>query len=417
MSDEARLQRLLGGAQLLHLRRRLRARYERGAEQDAFTLNDLTAAERRALENLLGRPARSAGSMRVSRAELDATVARAGLAADLRAALEVLDGPLTDRRAQEAARQRAWRAALDSVAEPRLRALVAATPGAALLKRLAGGDADRGRALLERACRVLERLPAQGIPLAQLAAEALGDSHALDAGQPVAALVLRACRGSDASRGAPADRELAGGDGPSGERRREQWARIGVSVNELAAPVLCLNLRAHDGTPAGELAAVAAGLGQPVHLNLRALLASPPRWAVANATVYVCENPAVVAIAADRLGGRCAPLVCTDGMPAAAQQTLLRQLGERGAKLAYHGDFDWPGLRIGNFVIGSFGALPWRFGAADYRLGCTEGGLPLAKGERVAAVWDAALADALSERGVAVHEEAVAETLLRDLDI
>jgi uncharacterized protein (TIGR02679 family) len=179
--------------------------------------------------------------------------------------------------------------------------------------------------------------------------------------------------------------------------------------------VLCLNLRAHNGAPAGKLAAAAAELGQPVHLNLRALLASPPRWEVANATVYVCENPSVVAIAADRLGSRCAPLVCTDGMPSAAHQTLLRQLGGRGAKLAYHGDFDWPGLRIGNFVIGSFGAVPWRFSTADYRLACTEVGLPLAKGERVVAVWDTALADALSERGVAVHEEAVAETLLQDL--
>jgi uncharacterized protein (TIGR02679 family) len=415
MSAEARLQRLLGGAGLAGLRRRLRARYERGAEQDAFTLNDLTVAERQALENLLGRPARSAGSMRISRSELDTTVAHAGLAADLRAALEALDGPLTDRRAQDAERQRAWRAVLDGVVEPRLRELVTATPGAALLKRLAGGDADRGRALLDCACRVLERLPAQGTPLAQLAAEALGDSHALDAGQPVAALVLRACRGGTASPGAASDREAAGGESPSGERRRDRWARIGVSVNELAAPVLCLNLRAHNGAPAGKLAAAAAELGQPVHLNLRALLASTPRWEVANVTVYVCENPSVVAIAADRLGSRCAPLVCTDGMPSAAHQTLLRQLGGRGAKLAYHGDFDWPGLRIGNFVIGSFGAVPWRFSTADYRLACTEVGLPLAKGERVVAVWDTALADALSERGVAVHEEAVAETLLQDL--
>lgn len=82
--------------------------------------------------------------------------------------------------------------------------------------------------------------------------------------------------------------------------------------------------------------------------------------------VYVCENPNIVAIAADRLGPHCAPLICTDGMPAAAQRTLLTQLARAGARLLYHGDFDWPGLRIANLVIRSFRAEPWRLGAGDY---------------------------------------------------
>jgi uncharacterized protein (TIGR02679 family) len=57
-------------------------------------------------------------------------------------------------------------------------------------------------------------------------------------------------------------------------------------------------------------------------------------------------------------------MVCTDGMPAAAQRTLLAQLAAGGATLRYHGDFDWPGINIGNFVMQAFGAMPWRFGAA-----------------------------------------------------
>ena len=32
-------------------------------------------------------------------------------------------------------------------------------------------------------------------------------------------------------------------------------------------------------------------------------------------TVFVCENPSVVAAAADRLGRRCRPLLCTEGSP------------------------------------------------------------------------------------------------------
>ena len=70
----------------------------------------------------------------------------------------------------------------------------------------------------------------------------------------------------------------------------------------------------------------------------------------------VCENPNLVAIAADALGTRCAPLVCTDGMPAAAQRCLLSQLATAGAQTFYHGDFDWPGLHIGNYVMREYGA-------------------------------------------------------------
>src|SRR3974390_2524856 len=97
--DGERLQRLLGGVELEHLRLRLRARYERGASGDEFTLADLKARERRALAGLLGRRTLAAGSMRIRRSELDGALARAGIAGTLREALEFLDGPLSDRKA------------------------------------------------------------------------------------------------------------------------------------------------------------------------------------------------------------------------------------------------------------------------------------------------------------------------------
>lgn len=407
-SADARLRRLLGGSELEGLRRRLRARYERGDTVDVFTLSGLTLSERRALESLLGRSARSASSMRLKRSELDAVIARAGVAADLRAALEALDGPLTDRKARRMELEREWSTVLGGVDERRLRSLLSATPGVALLKRLAGGDPVRGMTLLERARLVLARIPARGIPLSRLAAETLGDSHALDAGQPVAALVLRACRGDEPGR-ATGDASFTDIDS-----RRDQWARVGVSVNELAAPVLCLNLQARDTTSVAKLTAIAATQGEPVHLSLRALLRCAPTWNVD--IVYVCENASVVAIAADRLGADCAPLVCTDGMPAAAQQALLGQLQDCGAQLHYHGDFDWPGLTIGNFVLRRFRAAPWRFGADDYRAATADVVLSLSEDSRVEADWDDELAPALAQRGIVVHEEAVVETLLLDLE-
>jgi uncharacterized protein (TIGR02679 family) len=98
-------------------------------------------------------------------------------------------------------------------------------------------------------------------------------------------------------------------------------------------------------------------------------------------------------------------------MPSAAQQTLLRQLAQTGAALYYHGDFDWPGITIGNFVVRTFGAAPWRFGAEDYEV---TSGRKL-EGIAVPARWDTTLAPKMAERGYALEEEVVLDTLLEDL--
>jgi uncharacterized protein (TIGR02679 family) len=397
-ADE-RLRRLLGGPELEPLRRRLRARYERGEQSDVFTLVGLSVTERRALEGLTGRSVRAAGSMRLRVSELDSALSRAGIAPSLHGALELLDGPLHDRKAQRHELERSWSEVLSRVGEPLLKRLVGTSTGTALLKRFAGGDPRVADWLLTQTQRVLERLPERGMPLAQLAAQALGDAHALDSGSPVASLVLRALAG-DAT------------DEDRAERPREQWARLGVTVNELAAPALCLNLPVRR---CGESAAWLGHLtGEPIHLSLRKLLRDPPDWAVRDRDVFVCENPSIVAIAADRLGASCASLVCTDGMPSAAQRTLISQLAATGARLRYHGDFDWPGLTIGNFIIRALGAQPWRFGADDYLAACQGGESRLAAG-RIEASWDPRLAATMVERGLAVHEEAVADILLEDL--
>lgn len=402
--DDTRLQRLLGGADLANLRRRLRARYEKGGLREEFTLTALTAFERRALAGLLGRPTTSADSMRMRQSELDEALARAGIASTLREALELLDGPLHDRRAAQTARENAWNLTVARVEEPHLAGLLSSVTGAALVKRLAGGDPVQAESLLIQSARVIARLPGQGMSLAQLAAEVLGDSHALDAGRPVATVVLRACAVSPSSKAsATEDPE---------ESVRDRWARLGVTVNELALPALCLNLPVRidiTGVPGLALP------GEPMHISLRRLLRRPPDWDVDGREVFVCENPNIVAIAADRLGPLCAPLACTDGMPAAAQQTLLAQLAACGARLRYHGDFDWPGLSIGNFVIREFGAEPWRFGAVDYSSACSREGVDLRAGERVVARWDESLTAVMLEKAAVVHEEAVVETLLIDL--
>jgi uncharacterized protein (TIGR02679 family) len=399
--DVDRLQRLLGGPELAGLRGRLRARFEKGATRDEFTLIGLDVTERRALTGLLGRPIGAASSMRVRLSDIDEALLHAGIASTLREALEALDGPIHDLKAARTAREDTWSALLASVEHSRLRALVDDPAGGSLLKRFAGSDPQRAAQLLESVGRVIGRLPERGRPLAHLAAAELGDAHALDAGRPVATLVLRAF-GLDQST-------------VEGERARDQWARLGITVNELAAPVLCLNLPATGNAVAANVARAAAAAGDPVHLTLRMLLRDPPAWDVSGRRVYICENPSMLSIAADQLGVDCAPLICTNGMPAAAQQTLLRQLIRRGASLAYHGDFDWAGIRIGNFMMRELQASTWRFSVQDYVAACAGSGM-LPDGQRVDAIWDAVqLSEAMCTQRKSIHEEAVWEVLVGDL--
>jgi uncharacterized protein (TIGR02679 family) len=409
MSGDAdeRLQRLLGGDALADLRRRLRRHFERAdpaAPSGTIRLGNVLAHEYEALARLVGRRPRQASSIQVDVAEIDANLSRAEVAPSLKAALDRLDGPIAHLptvRAETAAR---WATVAGGARHPGLAPFLQSPAGLGLLKRLARQDAEAAARLRDRAESVLQRLPAPGQPRAQLAAEVLGDAHALDNGAPAATLVLAVLK-----QAVPPAEGDAAADAAE-EDSRTLWARAGVLVNELARPVLVLNLPLEGG------GCLAGEAGEPGYAALRQLLRTPPTVAVMGRVVYVCETPNLVAIAADRLGPSCAPLVCTDGMPAAAQRTLLAQLAQAGARLLYHGDFDWPGLRIANLVIGSFGAQPWRFGAADYTAATGIASGQALMGPMVAAAWDAALAPAMQRHGLAIAEEAVAAALLPDLE-
>jgi uncharacterized protein (TIGR02679 family) len=123
--------------------------------------------------------------------------------------------------------------------------------------------------------------------------------------------------------------------------------------------VLCLNLPAETTTAAGRALASWSEVGQPVYLTARQLLRDPPLFpSLRGRRVYVCENPTVVAEAANVLGSASAPLVCASGHPAGAATVLLRLLAASGAHLLYHGDFDWPGITIANGLFARFGVAP-----------------------------------------------------------
>lgn len=412
VSIDARLQRLLGGDDLAALRSRLRRYYERtksDGDPAVFRMNQIAPHEYQTLASLMGRPSRNASSIEVDIATIDSALDRAGIAPTLRLALERLDGPIVHlATARDEARTR-WSAIVEECEHSLLATYLRTPTGLGLLKRLARQDFDVATRLRQRADIVLMRLPADGLPRAQLAAETLGDAHALDAGQATATLLLAVWRQYDSASDVDYSDALQNSLGE--ERARDVWARAGVLVNELARPALFLNLPLNDGEKLGW------PLGDPTFASLRMLLRSPPALAVSGRNVYVCENPNLVAIAADRLGTRSAPLVCTEGMPAAAQRTLLMQLAKAGACLLYHGDFDWPGLRIANHVIRAYGARPWRFGSVDYAnaIACSSSREHLLSGAPMTATWDATLTPAMQAEGLAIPEEAVALELLGDL--
>ncbi len=361
-----------------------------------FRLGKLTPAEHAALAALMGRSPRFTRSLQIDVGAIDTALRDAGIAASFRDALEQLEGPILHLPSLRADLHARWSALAAGCRHPQLSGLLRTAAGLGKLKRLARQDLQAAAELCAQADRVLDKLPSGGMPRAQLAADTLGDAHALDTGRAIATLILSAWR------------HPAAADSPT-LRVRDVWASAGVLVNELARPALFLNLPA-----AGEHQQPA---GHPGYLSLRTLLRSPPSWDVAGLEIHVCENPNLIAIAADRLGSDCAPMMCTDGMPSAAQRALLTQLKEAGARLKYHGDFDWPGLQIAKEVLGAFGASPWRFGAADYAAaldGLTSVTHRLA-GAPVDATWDLPLTRLMQAHGVAIAEEALAASLLPDL--
>ncbi|HKT95399.1 MAG TPA: TIGR02679 family protein [Paraburkholderia sp.] len=411
------------------MRQRLRRHFERHDDLHArhtLHLSGLTPAEHEALSLLTGRPPRTVHSIRLDITEIDTALRTADICNTLRDALEQLDGPIVNHVAVRAAARHAW----STLTRPpdcdrRLRAWLQTPDSGALLKRFARRNVAAAENLLRQADAVMRHLPATGLTRAQLAAQTLGNAHALDSGQPVASIVLAVWRLADPAKTpnleerlpTAADETEENAEQQSDETRlarehaRETWARAGVLVNELARPALLLNL------PLRSTAAATWKPGEPAYLSLRQLVRTPPPWAVEGMSVFVCENPNLLAIAADRLGARCAPLVCTDGMPAAAQRALLTQLARAGARLHYHGDFDWPGLRIANYMIRSWQAAPWRMSASDYEAAVrTAPRRPRDLDEaNVVAEWDPSLTITMRRHGLTVAEEAVAEDLSLDL--
>jgi uncharacterized protein (TIGR02679 family) len=417
-AEREELIRFLGRPGLRRLWQAARERLEAlGGVRGSVRLAAAGDDERQALADLLGLPRLPRGELRVRLDQLDRALRESRFAVDLASALAALGGPLRDRTAERTReahrREQLWDEAARHPAVgawPLLAAWLAGLRASGLLPRLAAGGDERR--LLGQALDVLGALATLagnegdvgGVRLPVLASGVLGASHALDPGGPAATLALSALA-HRAERPPPRN----------AQERRQLWESAGVIADDLSCDVLTLRLAPLGGGGTGEGLRVLAAAGEPVWMTLRQLsaagLAFPERL-----RVRVCENPVVVAAAADRWGPAGAPLVCVNGFANHAARTLLRHLARAGADLLYHGDFDWAGLRIANNLGESLPVRPWRFTAGDYRAALRAGGEPpRLQGPAVDASWDPELGRAMAEAGRAVEEEAVLADLLGDL--
>jgi uncharacterized protein (TIGR02679 family) len=409
--DRQRLLQALGKATLARLVQGMAARLRSGQSlSGTLTLSGASREERSAIDQFLGRRPSSGTPMVVRLAEIERVLSEGGICDSLSEALQAILGPIeNERQARDSAAER-WTELFTSIEAvmmelPEYRDWLAGIHSTGLLKKYSGGDCASASALLSHALAVLRQLPQPAVPLAELAARVTGDSHALDAGKPLSTLCLQAIaqqQGLRLSR--------------SADFRRRLWDLVGVVVDELSAPVLVLNLRGAASTLVGRVLNVMADSGEPCHLTVRQLRRADGRvfgeWN--NRTIYVCENPSVIAAAAQRLGPRSLPLISTAGQPASAAQLLFGLLCQAGCRLRYHGDLDTPGIAIANMLIRRFAMEPWRMNAADYVSALSAAG-PTLCGRIFNAVWDDQLSSEMRLYGKAVLEESVLDSLISDL--
>ena len=329
--------RLPGPAKALAAARR---RLEAGHGMTGSALRvEFSRSEREQLGQLLGMNWAIAGRSVTAKALFDAVGSAGG---ELVALLVATDGPLRDLPAERAEAGHRAEAERRAASDVLVDAGVPATSVQAWLARRGLPSAGTGQLLrlADQAASVWRHLPRDRespVLLQVLAAMAfpltvLDRTHRLDRRTPLATAVLRLARGGGS------DSDL-----PSGaEAWRAAWEELGVVCDPLSSRVLTLNLPLIGTAAACRLTASAAG--EPTWLTWRSL--EGEFTMAAGAQVFVCENPSIVAAAADRLGDQSRPLVCTDGNPSATSRRLLARLATSGAELLVRADDDASGQKI-----------------------------------------------------------------------
>ncbi|GAA2590291.1 TIGR02679 family protein [Actinomadura fulvescens] len=398
---------------------RLHERLERnGLEaRGRIRLTGVDAEEREALSLLLGRPL-AGSSISISLEDLEERLVSGAAEQGLVDVVAELRGPPANRPALRNARREAaqaiWSAAEQALTRHGLDLTDWANPWltetrrSGALTRLAP---DRAARLIVQAVEVVAALTARNAGPArrgrgELAEQITGTAHGLDDDTLLSRIVLRALA------------RLHEVEPPQDAwTRRALWETAGIATDRVSSTVLTFGLRPVGGTWQERGLRERSEAGAETHLTLRDL--HRMTWRLPpDIEVHVCENPRIVEAAADT--GCSMPIVCASGSPTTTVLTLLDALSGAGARFAYRGDFDWPGVAMANRMIARYDARPWRMGAADYEdhvASARDRGTPLQAlaGSAVEASWDPELAAAMRALNVAVQEESALELLLADL--
>jgi uncharacterized protein (TIGR02679 family) len=256
--------------------------------------------------------------------------------------------------------------------------------------------ADGADRLLQQAFAVIDALPVTGtrVDRRMLATDATRNPHALDDGQPLAALVLAVL--------------AAVGVTSSAQRPREAWAAAGVDCDDLTGGLIAIGIHPNGW----RLPADATVTLPPRELAQCRWPASPvvPAW------VFVTENPSVASAAADLAAvGIALHLLCMSGTPSALEVAAIARLSDAGWRVAVRADFDAPGIaHVAAVLRAAPSACPWRMRASNYCESLSDGAtVPLSQVPDTP--WDPDLASAMRIHKLATFEEAMMPALMADL--
>jgi uncharacterized protein (TIGR02679 family) len=378
----------------------------------AVTLSEVNDEERRHHARLLRLPNPSqASSLRYDLAKINGALEAMNIAASWEEIVSLICGLVPQHKLTDLATKQSWEAFWPQAGEslsvepfPYCHEWFDSLRRDGTLRRLSKSDAALAQRWFKEARVLLRSLPLlEELPLASVAAKYCGNSHAIDPNTALSSMVLRglALRQKQPSPSRSDD-------------RRELWAAFGVVCDELSAPVLTFNLGLNGNGLLCKLIEQADEGIQPLHLTTRLLWSTDWDQIRSPSEVYVCENPTIVSLAANRFGKKCPPLICVNGEPKTASRILLRHLCKQGTRLNYHGDFDWPGIAIASRVFQELGASPWCYDEKAYLQAARYQGRTLI-GTPVATPWSPNLSLAMQSVGIAYDEELLADELLHNL--
>ncbi len=388
----------------------LARRFQDGSPVTQITVPGLDEDQRASVADLLGRDRFPGRTVRIALVTLLDVLGLHGVD-ELRTAVEMIAGPLGDRRAdrdeQRQRRAQLWSWCAEQAAGvPLLSGSEGVVRWMDLLRQAGvrgGPDGEIAyRHRMRQAMTVLRELPLHAPrSLAAFADDRLADPHALDRGSLVEGLVLDAL---SIALGQPRPRDA--------EAVRQLWERVGVVPDPLSSAVTVLGLRPGGDDVLHNWLRLCADASEPTLVTLAQLRRWPLAPLHSSEVAYVVENPSLLShAAAEKWTG--APIICSSGRPTVAVVTLIRQLSVGGATCRQHADFDATGLGITAWMVDRAGTVPWLMTADAYceAIAMQRERVPL-ESTIPDTGWDPALGPAMRTAGVGVYEEELRLALL-----